>query len=177
MPIPMRHANADAKSREDDDRFVLDGLRRRRSRRPRARATDESAKGPLMTIRQRLLSQLKCLLTDRSRRIPPPLQVVRAVRLGRPQDDRTGWFVGRCRVVPLGPRQRWTQKGAQSIGRSSHLRASISTVTDRRRSARRSSPLSTNAISSSSLALARRSPSRSRPLRRTRTGRARGSHG
>ena len=73
MPNPVRHANADAKSREDDGRFVLDGLRRRRSRRPRARATDESAKGPLMTIRQRLLSQLKCLLTDRSRRIPPPL--------------------------------------------------------------------------------------------------------
>jgi len=74
MPIPMRHANADAKSREDDDRFVLDGLRRRRSRRPRARAADEHAEGHSMTIRQRLLSQLKCLLTDRSRRIPPPLR-------------------------------------------------------------------------------------------------------
>ena len=81
MPIPMRHADADAKSREDDVRFVLDGLRRRRSRRPRARATDERAEGPSMTIRQRLLSQLKCLLTDRSRRVPPPLQVVRVVEL------------------------------------------------------------------------------------------------
>ena len=73
MPTPMRHADADAKSREDDVRFVLDGLRRRRSRRPRARAADERTEGPSMTIRQRLLSQLKCLLTDRSRRIPPPL--------------------------------------------------------------------------------------------------------
>ena len=31
-----------------------------------------------MTIRQRLLSQLKCLLTDRSRRIPPPLRGCRS---------------------------------------------------------------------------------------------------
>ena len=58
------------------------------------------------------------------------VQVVRAVRLESLQGDRTGWFVGWCRVVSLGSEQRWTQKGAQPIDRSSHFHASISTVTD-----------------------------------------------
>ena len=58
------------------------------------------------------------------------VQVVRAVRLESLQGDRTGWFVGWCRVVSLGSGLRWTQKGDQPIDRSSHLRASTSTVTD-----------------------------------------------
>ena len=78
IPIPMRHANADAKSREDDGRFVLDGLRRRRSRHPRMRPTDERANRPSSSILQRLLSQLKRLLTNRSRLVPPPLRGCRS---------------------------------------------------------------------------------------------------
>ena len=74
----MRHVNADAKPREDDGRFVFDGLRRRRSRRPRMRPTDERANRPLSSILQHLLSQLKRLLTDRSRLVPPPLRGCRS---------------------------------------------------------------------------------------------------
>ena len=72
-----------------------------------------------------------------------------------------------CRSSGLDKGLRWTQKGDQPIDRSFHLRASTSTVT---RAAAVGVPLlsslfsrrATGAISSSSLAHARRSPTRSR---------------
>ena len=141
MPIPMRHANADAKSREDDDRFVLDGLRRRRSRRPRARATDERAEGPSITIRQRLLLQLKCLLTDRSRRIPPPLRGCRPYAPCGSEGSKAITLGGLLNGAG------WCRSG---LGKGKHIAPRPAPPLIRRRSACRSSLLSTSAISSSS---------------------------
>ena len=153
IPIYVRHANADAKSREDDGRFVLDGLRRRRSRRPRARATDERTKGPSMTIRQRLLSQLMCLLTGRSRRILLPL---RGCRSCAPCGSAGS------KVIALGgllDGAGWCRSG---LGKSGHRRKMNRSIDRfifaprpapslmRRWSARRSSLLSTSAMPSSS---------------------------